>query len=891
MSELLKRRRRLTEVETRYYSYQLIKSLLYLHHHGVIHRDLKLGNLFINKAMNIKVGDFGLAAQLVSHGERKRTICGTPNYIAPEILQGKKGHSYEVDIWSLGVIIFTMMVGKPPYESKDVKATYRRILSNSYTFPSHITMSDDLKSLIQSLLQLQPDARLSLQQVISHPFFTNCPSGQEEDLFLPPRLPTMSLYHTPTDDDIRESAREWREQNPNHEEEKEERKENRRHGGLMQVEEEGDEEDVEDDPYQVNKQNLINHQRGGRRSRFPQMDQENVNPNTNQNRNRNSRRENGALRVLKPSNGSSNAMVAVASKYQTRSTTRRNGEKEDNSTNHHQDSMSNHPNMPRYATRSSTAASRKEREQNRLRKNQRPTNPPPSVRSSNNGRSSSSSQKFSSTNSLKDEELDNQNSNDITPSITPDAPPRKKKAWEGGRNRRVPFDIYCEKNEQNQNDDNSKEEKSGENSGEVVDVWKEKRDRAQSAPPTSGSRGRGDRMRVEGETPNSKNFSPTSEEEEEEEEDVAVMMDNHLNLGKKKKLNGMLEERDAHSNYKTWNSQSSNQPTTPSPTQNNQNQFSTPLDQKIDTNTIIQRDVGTLENLHKTIKSANLQSTASSHMNRRGGMILEDIEEEDESVQMPKTWVINYVDYTTKYGLGFLNSDGTLGVYFNDSTKIITYIKSFSYPEGNEEEEGAKPEITLGSRFWYIERKRSEDGVRLPEHKIAQHLMDDYPSELRKKVTLMSHFSSHLFVQGMEDKMDLTGVRGSSTIEHVHVPVYVKKWVKTSHAILLRLSNSTVQVIFTDNSEIQLSSEAQHLNFIDKRGEKSCLALAEITQANRPDVSKRLKFTKDMLKSMIEGTIGGRNHEYTTSTKSKSSHTQHQTGSDGRRRKRGGTIA
>ena len=71
---------------------------------------LKLGNLFLNERMEIKLGDFGLATKLEFDGEKKRTICGTPNYIAPEILDGKCGHSYEVDVWSLGVIMYLLII-------------------------------------------------------------------------------------------------------------------------------------------------------------------------------------------------------------------------------------------------------------------------------------------------------------------------------------------------------------------------------------------------------------------------------------------------------------------------------------------------------------------------------------------------------------------------------------------------------------------------------------------------------------------------------------------------------------------------------------------------------------------------------------------------------------
>ena len=117
MNEMLRRRKRLHELEVQCYTTQMINAMKYLHSHRIIHRDLKLGNLFLNDKMEIKLGDFGLATKLEFDGERKRTICGTPNYIAPEVLEGKGGHSYEVDIWSLGVIIYTLLVGKPPFET------------------------------------------------------------------------------------------------------------------------------------------------------------------------------------------------------------------------------------------------------------------------------------------------------------------------------------------------------------------------------------------------------------------------------------------------------------------------------------------------------------------------------------------------------------------------------------------------------------------------------------------------------------------------------------------------------------------------------------------------------------------------------------------------------
>jgi serine/threonine protein kinase len=106
--------------------YQLLDAVAYMHAQKIIHRDLKLGNLFIAKNLNMKIGDFGLAANIKHDGERKRTICGTPNYIAPEVLfDTENGHSYEVDIWSLGVIMYTLIVGKPPFQTKEVNAIYK----------------------------------------------------------------------------------------------------------------------------------------------------------------------------------------------------------------------------------------------------------------------------------------------------------------------------------------------------------------------------------------------------------------------------------------------------------------------------------------------------------------------------------------------------------------------------------------------------------------------------------------------------------------------------------------------------------------------------------------------------------------------------------------------
>lgn len=195
LMELQRRKRTLTEIEAQYIMLQIISAVQYMHDNAVIHRDLKLGNIFLTEDMNVKIGDFGLAAQLEFDGERKRTICGTPNYIAPEILEGKAGHSFEVDIWSLGVILYTLLVGKPPFETADVKSTYNKIKTVSYTFPASLHVSDGARELIGRILQSQPEHRPSLQELLNDPFFAHVPANLPES---PPYTlfsPTHPLYN------------------------------------------------------------------------------------------------------------------------------------------------------------------------------------------------------------------------------------------------------------------------------------------------------------------------------------------------------------------------------------------------------------------------------------------------------------------------------------------------------------------------------------------------------------------------------------------------------------------------------------------------------------------------------------------------------------------------
>eukprot|EP00854_Cymbomonas_tetramitiformis_P007816 gene7816-9284_t len=169
LAELVKRKKRLPEPVAARYLHQTLDGLRYLHSKHVIHRDLKLGNLFLDDE-TVKIGDFGLACQLEYEGQRKNTMCGTPNYIAPEVLGSSVGHSYEVDIWSLGVILYAMLIGRPPFETSDVKSTYRRIKANAYKFPEDTSISAEAQDLIRATLSANPADRPTITEFYAHPF-------------------------------------------------------------------------------------------------------------------------------------------------------------------------------------------------------------------------------------------------------------------------------------------------------------------------------------------------------------------------------------------------------------------------------------------------------------------------------------------------------------------------------------------------------------------------------------------------------------------------------------------------------------------------------------------------------------------------------------------------
>ncbi|KEG14383.1 putative protein kinase, putative,polo-like protein kinase [Trypanosoma grayi] len=196
LMELSKEHGVFTCEEMQYIMFQIVSAVEYMHSNLIIHRDLKLGNVMIDSSGNMKVGDFGFASELISPSDRKTTTCGTPNYIAPEVLAAEKtglGYGLEADIWSLGVILYALAFGTPPFETKDIATTYSKIRRVDYSFPSNTVVPESCKDLIRWMLQKDPQRRPSPSKVLRHGFLclSQLPRTAPKAL-VPPETPSST---------------------------------------------------------------------------------------------------------------------------------------------------------------------------------------------------------------------------------------------------------------------------------------------------------------------------------------------------------------------------------------------------------------------------------------------------------------------------------------------------------------------------------------------------------------------------------------------------------------------------------------------------------------------------------------------------------------------------
>jgi serine/threonine protein kinase len=169
---------RFSEQMARFYFKQLVEGVEYCHGLGVCHRDLKPENLLLDEQGNLKISDFGLSALYVgdadgdgaSRTELLHTTCGTPNYVAPEVLADRGYEGKKADVWSIGVILYVLLAGFLPFDESTIVALFSKIQAADFTYPSWF--SPEVKGLLDSILVADPKERVTLTEVRQNPWVT-----------------------------------------------------------------------------------------------------------------------------------------------------------------------------------------------------------------------------------------------------------------------------------------------------------------------------------------------------------------------------------------------------------------------------------------------------------------------------------------------------------------------------------------------------------------------------------------------------------------------------------------------------------------------------------------------------------------------------------------------
>ncbi|CCJ30325.1 unnamed protein product, partial [Pneumocystis jirovecii] len=161
-------RGKMSEDEARRFFQQIIAAVEYCHRHKIVHRDLKPENLLLDDFLNVKIADFGLS-NLMTDGNFLKTSCGSPNYAAPEVISGKLYAGPEVDVWSCGVILYVMLVGRLPFDDEFIPTLFKKINGGIYTIPSFL--STDAKELLSQMLIVDPIQRITLQEIRKNKWF------------------------------------------------------------------------------------------------------------------------------------------------------------------------------------------------------------------------------------------------------------------------------------------------------------------------------------------------------------------------------------------------------------------------------------------------------------------------------------------------------------------------------------------------------------------------------------------------------------------------------------------------------------------------------------------------------------------------------------------------
>ncbi|KAA0163950.1 hypothetical protein FNF28_04055 [Cafeteria roenbergensis] len=730
LADMVRSRGALSETEARGYMLQLVDACRYLHHHGIIHRDLKLGNVFLAGDMTLRVGDFGLATKLMTKQERKRTVCGTPNYIAPEVLDaGEEGHSFEVDVWSLGVILYTMLVGRPPFETRDVKQTYALIRRASFDFPPSSHVSPEAKDLVRAMLTVDPAHRPPLTAVLRHPFFTGATA------FVPVSMPASATSVAPYYPA----------------------------GALA--------------PAAEVASRMLATPPGALRRRIRV-----TGPGTE--------RPDLAAPEAAPFRGSSPARAAADADADAD------------------------------ADAAGAAATEAQAEAEAGVEDTYGRAPTPAAGAGASPRHEDDED---------DEDLD------MDPEAQAGSPPAVRPGAGAG-----PRDDACGGPGQSwaaESGAGARAASSGGASSAAAaqarsgpcDPVARVRAAAAAATPDVAARARtssagqassrGGLARSHGSEASA--GSPYTVAAPGTLARVVSALQRSLDprasvIGPMGGSSGSAERQHAgHAADAAWSGASGQGAATSS-------------------SSAAAAAAAEAAATSSAAASAATQQAASAGSVPPGSS--------PQAASTPRVWVVKWVDYTSKYGLGFLLSDGSVGVHFMDLSKIVCASDGLHFEYCPAMPHGERPrDPVTGRRFVPSEA----------------HTTEEYPAALQKKVTLLLHFRKYLLehwersvADGSAPEEEVRSIRAGSRTSGL---VYLKKWLRTEHAAVFRLSDRTVQACFFDGSAVALSPDATGAMFTDKHGVRSRHALATVAEKGGPSVVKRLRYVKDLLNGLVQG--------------------------------------
>ncbi|KAF1950503.1 serine threonine protein kinase-like protein SNF1p [Byssothecium circinans] len=160
---------KLKEEKARKFFQQIVCAVEYCHRHKIVHRDLKPENLLLDENFNVKIADFGLS-NIMTDGNFLKTSCGSPNYAAPEVISGKLYAGPEVDVWSCGVILYVLLVGRLPFDDEYIPTLFKKIAAGNYSIPSYL--SSGAVDLIKRMLMVNPVHRITVAEIRQDPWFT-----------------------------------------------------------------------------------------------------------------------------------------------------------------------------------------------------------------------------------------------------------------------------------------------------------------------------------------------------------------------------------------------------------------------------------------------------------------------------------------------------------------------------------------------------------------------------------------------------------------------------------------------------------------------------------------------------------------------------------------------